>query len=77
MMELETRRFYERAIPKVSDAAVRKLLGDLAEAEREHYVKAGSLEQTLVTPEVRAGEDDTQRRMFVLQIVQPGFLAGR
>ena len=29
VMELETRRFYERAIPQVRDAGVRKLLGDL------------------------------------------------
>src|SRR6266404_9291199 len=30
VMELETRRFYERAIKHVSNADVRKLLGDLA-----------------------------------------------
>ena len=30
IMELETRRFYERAINQVTDASVRKLLGDLA-----------------------------------------------
>jgi erythrin-vacuolar iron transport family protein len=30
VMELETRRFYERAIQHVRDAGVRKLLGDLA-----------------------------------------------
>ncbi|MBI3695714.1 MAG: ferritin family protein, partial [Acidobacteria bacterium] len=36
IMELETRRFYERAVQRVTDASVRKLLGDLAEAERRH-----------------------------------------
>ena len=36
IMELETRRFYERAQERVTDASVRKLLGDLAEAERKH-----------------------------------------
>ena len=30
IMELETRRFYERAVQQVGDASVRKLLGDLA-----------------------------------------------
>ena len=40
LMELETRRFYERAGQQVSDVSVRKLLGDLAEAEREHYAAA-------------------------------------
>jgi len=74
VMELETRRFYERAIQQVSDAGVRKLLGDLAEVERRHYATAESLQET-VTPVVQKKEEDAQRRLFVLQIVQPG-LAG-
>jgi erythrin-vacuolar iron transport family protein len=74
VMELETRRFYERAVQHVSDAGVRKLLGDLAEVERRHYATAESLQDT-ITPVVRKKEEDTQRRLFVLQIVQPG-LAG-
>jgi len=74
VMELETRRFYERAIQHVSDAGVRKLLGDLAEVERRHYATAGSLQET-ITPAVGKKEEDAQRRLFVLQIVQPG-LAG-
>src|ERR1700676_3905399 len=75
IMELETRRFYERAMQQVSDAAVRKLLGDLAEAERKHSATAEALGRTLLTTEARKGEDVTERRLFVLQIVQPG-LAG-
>ncbi len=74
VMELETRRFYERAIQHVSDAGVRKLLGDLAEVERRHYATAESLQET-ITPAVGKKEEDAQRRLFVLQIVQPG-LAG-
>jgi rubrerythrin len=74
VMELETRRFYERAIRQVSDAGVRKLLGDLAEVERRHYATAESLQET-ITPAVHQKEEDAQRRLFVLQIVQPG-LAG-
>lgn len=74
-MELETRRFYERAAARSSDASVRKLLGDLAETERQHERVAGELEKTHLPPDVREAEDDAQRRMFVLQIVQPG-LAG-
>jgi rubrerythrin len=74
VMELETRRFYERAIQQVRDAGVRKLLGDLAEVERRHYATAESLQET-VTPVARKQEEDAQRRLFVLQIVQPG-LAG-
>src|SRR5258706_207428 len=71
VMELETRRFYERAIKHVSNADVRKLLGDLAEVERRHYATAQSL-QAAVTPVVRKNEEEAQRRLFVLQIVQPG-----
>ncbi len=75
IMELETRQFYERALSRVTDASVRKLLGDLAEAERQHSEKAASLESSLLPPEVRQQEEIARRRLFVLQIVQPG-LAG-
>ncbi len=73
-MELETRRFYERAIQQVTDASSRKLLGDLAEAERKHYTIAESLEQTHLTAPVRQTEEVAERRMFILQIVQPGLV---
>lgn len=72
IMELETGRFYERAMKLVSDASTRKLLGDLAEAERQHSSLAGSLEEKHLTPEVRAGEETAKRRKFLLQVVQPG-----
>jgi erythrin-vacuolar iron transport family protein len=75
IMELETRRFYERALPHVSDVSARKLLGDLAVAEQKHYATAGSLERAHLTTAARGQEDLAGRRLFVLQIVQPG-LAG-
>lgn len=74
IMEVETRQFYEKAQGRVSDASVRKLLGDLAEVERRHQAAAVSLEEELTT-NVREQEDAASRRLFVLQIVQPG-LAG-
>jgi erythrin-vacuolar iron transport family protein len=74
-MELETRRFYERAIQRMTDASARQLLGELAETERQHYALATTLEEELLTPDARAAEDHAQRQLFVLQIVQPG-LAG-
>jgi rubrerythrin len=74
IMELETRRFYERSIKLVSDAGIRKLLGDLAEAEAKHSATAESLQVT-ITPQVHKKEEEAQRRLFVLQIIQPG-LAG-
>ena len=75
IMELETRNFYERAMQQVSDAAVRKLLGDLADAERKHSAAAHALGEKILTDEAIKSEDATERRLFVLQIVQPG-LAG-
>jgi rubrerythrin len=71
-MEIETQRFYERAANKVSDASTRKLLGDLAQAERKHVQVADELEKEHLTTEARAQEDKANRRLFVLQIVQPG-----
>jgi len=75
IMELETRRFYERAMERVTDASTRKLLGDLAEVERKHSALAEALQAKHLTLETRAQEEAAQRRLFVLQIVQPG-LAG-
>ena len=75
IMELETRQFYERAANRTTDVSIRKLLGDLAIAERKHSAIAESLEHQLLTPDVVEEEDAAQRRLFVLQIVQPG-LAG-
>ncbi len=74
IMELETTRFYERAINQVTDAGIRKLLGDLAEIERKHQVQAEALQEN-ITADSGKSEDEAQRRLFVLQIVQPG-LAG-
>jgi erythrin-vacuolar iron transport family protein len=74
-MESETRRFYELALQRTTDASTRKLLGDLAEAEVKHTAAAEAVEKYELTPEVRSAEDEAYRRSFVLQFVQPG-LAG-
>src|SRR6266700_626442 len=47
----------------------------LDEIEAEHEGLAHKLGQQILTPSARAAEDETARRMFVLQYVQPG-LAG-
>jgi rubrerythrin len=75
VMELASRRFYEVAAARTTDAGTRKLLGDLALAEAEHSDLASALDAQQVASGARATEDDSQRRMFVLQVVQPG-LAG-
>ena len=74
-MEFEAERFYRRATETTRDASVRKLLTELAEIEAEHENLAHKLGESILTTDVRAKEDETQRRMFVLQYVQPG-LAG-
>ena len=74
-MEFQAERFYVKAADRSQDVGVRRLLGDLAEAERGHEKFAAKLTDTILKPDVRAAEDETRRRMFVLQYVQPG-LAG-
>jgi erythrin-vacuolar iron transport family protein len=74
-MEVETRRFYERAAAQTKDASIRQLLDDLAQEERHHEQSAEELEAEKLGPDVTAKEKEASRRLFVLQIVQPG-LAG-
>src|SRR5205085_1520838 len=71
MMEFETRRFYEQAIRKSTDVGIRQLLGDLAEEERKHSGIAAEMEAAPLSDE----ETETRKRVFLLQVVQPG-LAG-
>ena len=74
-MEFETARFYRKAAETARDASVRELLIELAEAEDKHESLAEKLGEKILTKDARAAEDETARRMFVLQYVQPG-LAG-
>jgi rubrerythrin len=75
LMEAETKRFYTRAAQRSTDAAIRQLLGDLAAEERRHEARAEQLEAQYVPAEVRKEEHESERRLFVLQVIQPG-LAG-
>src|SRR5258707_8243906 len=74
-MEYEAARFYRRAAETTRDTSVRQLLVELAEIETEHEGLAHKLGQQILTPSARDKEDETARRVFVLQYVQPG-LAG-
>jgi rubrerythrin len=71
-IEEETRKFYASALDRASDAEIRKLLGDLMEAESQHIGIAQHLADVELTKEARANEEETARRSFVLQYVQPG-----
>jgi len=70
-MEVETRRFYEVACKRTTDTDIRQLLGDLAEEERNHAHTAEQIAQTKLSED----EKSQAKRLFVLQVVQPG-LAG-
>lgn len=74
-LEVESRRFYEKASARTQDASTRQLLDDLAQEERSHEDRAGELEADKLRPAVKGEEDEADRRLFVLQVVQPG-LAG-
>lgn len=74
-MEVETRRFYERAAARTRDASIRQLLDDLAQQERYHEDRAQELTEEKLRPEVKEDEERARRRLFVLQVIQPG-LAG-
>src|SRR6202035_706856 len=74
-MEFDAARYYRKAAVSARDASVRQLLLELAEIEDQHEGLAQKLGQQILTKAARASEDETARRMFVLQYVQPG-LAG-
>lgn len=74
-MEAQAAKFYTLAAGRTSDAATRKLLGDLAAAEAGHEKSAVGLEAALLNGDARAEEDAGARRQFILTWVQPG-LAG-
>src|ERR1700737_4295869 len=74
-LEVETRRFYEKARARTQDASIRQLLDDLINEEREHENRAQELDKQKLPANVKEDEEKAQRRLFVLQIVQPG-LAG-
>jgi rubrerythrin len=73
-MEVETQRFYRLAASRATDVSIRKLLGDLAEAEVEHEHRADQITAEKLTPKKREKEDEHAARAFVLQYVQPGLV---
>ncbi len=74
-MEADAERFYLAAAARTSDAATRKLLGDLAAAEAGHQATADALTEKHLDAETERSEDDKAKRQFILTWVQPG-LAG-
>jgi len=73
-MEHETQRFYRLAASRATDVSIRKLLGDLAEAEQEHEHRADALTAENLTEKSRKSEDAQAERAFMLQYIQPGLV---
>ena len=74
-IEVETRHFYEKAAARAQDAGIRQLLDDLAQEERSHALRAQELGEEKLDAGTLRREEQARRRLFVLQVVQPG-LAG-
>lgn len=75
LMEIDARRFYEAAAQKSKDAAIRQLLGDLAQEEGRHETVAQHINERQAADGEVDIEQDVGRRIFVLRFVQPA-LAG-
>jgi len=75
LMEYDAERFYLAAAARSSDAATRKLLGDLAAAEAGHQNTAAVLSDALKDGGALTSENEVEQRQFILTWVQPG-LAG-
>lgn len=75
IMEMQAQHFYEVAAKQTRDAAIRQLLGDLAQEEAKHEEKAISINDEQTESGAVELEKEAGRRMFVLRFVQPG-LAG-
>ena len=73
-MERDAERFYRQAAARATDASVRKLLGDLAEAEAGHERTAGQIEEKRLPGETKGNEDEDAKKRFVLQVIQPGLV---
>lgn len=74
-MEAETCMFYRKSASKSLDPDVRKLLEDLALEEQKHSNLAQEVEQNLLEAGTHESEDEAERKLFVLQVIQPA-LAG-
>jgi erythrin-vacuolar iron transport family protein len=74
VVELENARFYTQAATQATDLAVKDLLLKLAAAEKGHESLARRLGATHVTDDVKVDEKEAERRLFLLQVIQPGLV---
>ncbi|ODT69369.1 MAG: rubrerythrin family protein [Pelagibacterium sp. SCN 63-23] len=74
-MEEAAYRFYLAAAEQSTDVGIRRLLGDLAAAEKGHARRADQIDAKVLGEAGRESEGQEQHRQFLLTYVQPG-LAG-
>src|SRR6266705_603679 len=65
VMEIESRRFYEAAAQRTSDAGIRQLLDDLAQEEQRHEAAADEITDAQTTSGAVSQERDAARRLLV------------
>ncbi len=74
VVELENYRFYKQAAEQSGDPQVKALLEKLAAAEKGHESIAGKLEQKHVGADAKLEESEAAKRLFLLQVIQPGLV---
>jgi erythrin-vacuolar iron transport family protein len=74
VIELENARFYTQAATQATDLAVKDLLLKLAAAEKSHESLARKLGLEHVNADAVVVEKEAERRLFLLQVVQPGLV---
>ena len=74
VIELENYRFYSQAAERSGDPQVKKLLLNLAEAEKGHESLAVKLGFQHLTADAKIEEGEAKRRLFLLQVIQPGLV---
>jgi rubrerythrin len=74
VMEMEASRFYARAASRTTDVPMRELLNHLADEERKHTRAAGEIQEQHLTEQAKITEDESHRRLFMLQFIQPGLV---
>ena len=73
IIEAENYRFYRRAAKQAGDPAIKNRSVRLATAEKGHTSLADRLGEKHLTPDA-VEEEEAQRRLFLLQVIQPGLV---
>ena len=74
-MEAQAWRFYSAAAKQSEDASIRRLMGDLAEAEASHVASTEEVIDAHAPMAVQDEERQKEHRQLILTYIQPG-LAG-